>query len=69
MRTFTAGVLTVSDTCAAGTATDTSGPHLQELLTSNFTPTVVKYELVPDDMKKIEVRWYLKNFPTIFSKY
>lgn len=55
MQNFTAGVITISDTCSAGTATDTSGPHLKQLITDQYHPTVVRYELVPDDQNKIEV--------------
>lgn len=54
MKEFSAGIITVSDTCSAGTAVDTSGPKLQELLRSNFTPNIIKYELIPDDIKQIE---------------
>lgn len=46
---------TVSDTCSAGTATDTSGPLLQQLLKDNFQPVSIKYDLIPDDASQIEV--------------
>eukprot|EP00128_Syssomonas_multiformis_P006433 Colp12_sorted_trinity150504_noHs@23063 len=49
-----AGVLTVSDSCFQGTAVDTSGPNLKEiLLKSNLNVASVVNELVPDDKDKI----------------
>lgn len=56
MQKFSAGVITISDTCWAGTAIDTSGPHLKDLLETQCHPTSIRYELVPDDQNKIEVK-------------
>uniref|UniRef100_A0A8W7NZT4 MoaB/Mog domain-containing protein n=1 Tax=Anopheles atroparvus TaxID=41427 RepID=A0A8W7NZT4_ANOAO len=42
-------VLTISDTCAAGTATDTSGPHLVSLIKQAFETETVNYLLIPDE--------------------
>lgn len=49
----------VSDTCSNGLAIDTSGPYLETAFQTIFNPTRIKYEIVPDDMNKIEVITYL----------
>ncbi|XP_053657892.1 molybdenum cofactor synthesis protein cinnamon [Anopheles marshallii] len=47
-------VITVSDSCAAGTATDTSGPHLVELIKQSFKTDTVNYLLIADDEQLIK---------------
>ncbi|KAJ2546933.1 hypothetical protein EV175_005418 [Coemansia sp. RSA 1933] len=49
------GILTVSDKCSKGQATDTSGPALTQLLTETHQQqwTVVATRVVPDDMRQI----------------
>lgn len=47
---------TVSDSCSLGLAVDASGPHLQDLVKAQFNPTLIKYDIIPDDMGKIEVK-------------
>ncbi|XP_055638140.1 molybdenum cofactor synthesis protein cinnamon [Toxorhynchites rutilus septentrionalis] len=47
-------VITVSDTCSNGTATDTSGPLLISLVESKLNGTVVNYLVVPDDIDTIK---------------
>lgn len=34
---------------------DASGPHLKELVEAQLNPSLVKYDIIPDDMAKIEV--------------
>lgn len=52
-ETFTAAVITVSDSRSQGTRTDTSGPALAELLRKrNFS--VVGTQIVPDERVSIE---------------
>jgi molybdenum cofactor synthesis domain-containing protein len=48
-------VLTVSDRCSKGEATDTSGPALAELLTKN-SGHVLEQACVPDEPEAIEAR-------------
>lgn len=48
------GILTVSDSCSQGLAVDASGPHLIDLVKVQFNPTTVKYDVIPDDVDKIE---------------
>ncbi|KAG4076195.1 hypothetical protein HA402_014744 [Bradysia odoriphaga] len=48
------GILTISDSCSQGLAVDASGPHLIDLVKIQFNPTTVKYDVIPDDMDKIE---------------
>lgn len=45
----------VSDSCSQGVAVDASGPHLKDLVQAQFNPTIIKYDIIPDDMEKIEV--------------
>lgn len=45
----------VSDSCSQGLAVDASGPHLIDLVKGQFSPTTLKYDVIPDDMDKIEV--------------
>jgi molybdopterin adenylyltransferase len=51
--TFTAAVVTVSDSCARGERKDASGPAVTELL-SNSGFQVTSRETVPDDSTKIQ---------------
>ncbi|XP_063696022.1 molybdenum cofactor synthesis protein cinnamon [Culicoides brevitarsis] len=46
-------VLTVSDSCYHGSATDKSGPALEELLKQNFGATKILRGVVPDEASKI----------------
>ena len=46
-------ILTVSDSCAAGTREDGSGPALQELV-STRSCRVCDYRIVPDDIEQIK---------------
>ncbi|XP_055610414.1 molybdenum cofactor synthesis protein cinnamon [Uranotaenia lowii] len=46
-------VLTISDTCFNKTATDTSGPHLIQLIAEKFNATDINYQLVPDELDLI----------------
>ncbi|XP_052891045.1 molybdenum cofactor synthesis protein cinnamon isoform X2 [Anopheles moucheti] len=46
--------LTVSDSCAAGKAADTSGPHLVELIKQSFKTDTVNYLLIADDEQLIK---------------
>lgn len=50
---YTAAVITVSDSCARGDATDTSGPNLCRLLTEHGFE-VVFTETVPDEQEDIQ---------------
>ncbi|XP_035899060.1 molybdenum cofactor synthesis protein cinnamon isoform X1 [Anopheles stephensi] len=47
-------VITVSDSCAAGKGTDTSGPHLVELIKQAFKTDTVNYLLIADDEQLIK---------------
>lgn len=47
-------VITVSDTCSNGTATDTSGPHLVNLIKSQLNTTDVNYLIIPDEAEIIK---------------
>ena len=48
-----AGVLTVSDRCSRGEATDTSGPALCELLRAKLGATIVATRCLPDEMEQL----------------
>lgn len=48
-----AAVLTVSDRCSRGEATDTSGPALCELLRSNLGATIVATRCLPDERDQL----------------
>ena len=52
-ESFTAAVITVSDSCSKGTRTDTSGPAVAELLRKRNL-SVVGTEIVPDERPSIE---------------
>lgn len=53
MSPFTFAVLTVSDRCAAGQASDRSGPVIRQLLSAKeWRPAA--YEIVPDDRERIQ---------------
>uniref|UniRef100_A0A8D8A471 molybdopterin adenylyltransferase n=2 Tax=Culex pipiens TaxID=7175 RepID=A0A8D8A471_CULPI len=47
-------VITVSDSCSNGTATDTSGPHLVSLVKEKLDATDVNYLVVPDEADVIQ---------------
>jgi molybdopterin adenylyltransferase len=47
-ETFQAVVLTLSDRCAAGTATDTAGPAVANLLRAELSAHVYATEILPD---------------------
>lgn len=47
-------VITVSDSCSNGTATDTSGPHLVSLVKEKLDATDVNYLVVPDEANVIQ---------------
>ena len=48
-----AGVLTVSDRCSRGEATDTSGPALCELLRAKLGATIVATRCLADEMEQL----------------
>ena len=52
MSEFSAAVLTISDSCAAGRRADLSGPAVTKELAAKFK--VVKSEIVADDQPQIE---------------
>ncbi|XP_058059934.1 molybdenum cofactor synthesis protein cinnamon [Anopheles bellator] len=47
-------VITVSDSCYAGSAKDSSGPHLVGLIKQSLEPVSVNYLLIPDEQETIE---------------
>ncbi|XP_058821624.1 molybdenum cofactor synthesis protein cinnamon [Topomyia yanbarensis] len=47
-------VITVSDTCSNGTATDTSGPHLIDLIKDKLSEADVNYLVIPDETETIK---------------
>lgn len=48
-------VITVSDTCSNGTATDSSGPHLVSLVKSKLNSTAdINYVVIPDEIEIIK---------------
>jgi len=49
-------VLTISDRCASGEATDTAGPAAVELLRRELGAHIYKTEILPDDQPAIEER-------------
>jgi molybdopterin adenylyltransferase len=49
-------VLTISDRCAAGTARDTTGPAVADLLRQSLRATVLAVEIVPDGKQGIAER-------------
>jgi molybdopterin adenylyltransferase len=53
--TVRAGILTISDTGAAGEREDTSGAAIRELL-AGIEVSVERYEIVPDDRPQISER-------------
>lgn len=52
-ETFTVAILTCSDRCSAGTAIDTSGPALAELVRTAMNATVIATACLPDDAGQI----------------
>lgn len=49
------GVITVSDRCTNGEAEDLSGARLKELIDDKFGVKEIEYDLVPDEIPRIEV--------------
>jgi molybdenum cofactor synthesis domain-containing protein len=49
-----AAVVTISDRCSAGTALDTAGPAVAELLRSKLNARIAWARIVPDEADKIE---------------
>uniref|UniRef100_A0A182N791 MoaB/Mog domain-containing protein n=1 Tax=Anopheles dirus TaxID=7168 RepID=A0A182N791_9DIPT len=47
-------VITISDSCADGKATDTSGPHLVNLIKGSLKTDTVNYLLIPDEEELIK---------------
>lgn len=43
-------------------AVDASGPHLKDLVQERFNPTIIKCDIIPDDIEKIEVKSFCKSF-------
>ncbi|KAL4238950.1 hypothetical protein ACF0H5_003654 [Mactra antiquata] len=64
-ESFRVGILTVSDSCHAGTATDTSGPNLKKLTTTLLNNGIVAAQaVVPDnidDIKSKLIEWCDKD--------
>jgi molybdenum cofactor synthesis domain-containing protein len=52
-RPIRAAVLTVSDRCSRGTATDTSGPALAEMLRTRLGAEVVESRCLPDEQDQL----------------
>lgn len=52
-RPIRAAVLTVSDRCSRGTATDTSGPALADMLRARLGADVVETRCLPDEQDQI----------------
>jgi len=52
-RPIRAAVLTVSDRCSRGTATDTSGPALAEMLRTSLGAEVAESRCLPDEQDQI----------------
>lgn len=52
-RPIRAAVLTVSDRCARGAATDTSGPALAEMLRTRLGAEVVELRCLPDEQDRL----------------
>lgn len=55
-RVFQAVILTVSDRCSRGEATDTAGPAVARLLTGSIDARVYAAEIIPDDAGRIAER-------------
>lgn len=47
-------LFSVSDSCSNGSATDTSGIHLEQLIKDKFKSELTHYLIIPDDENKIE---------------
>lgn len=52
-RPIRAGVLTISDRCSRGIATDTSGPALCEILRSKLNAEIAHTRLLPDEADQL----------------
>ncbi|MBI5726102.1 MAG: hypothetical protein HZA50_19235 [Planctomycetes bacterium] len=55
-KIFQAAVLTVSDRCHAGTAQDTAGPAVADLLIKELGANIYKIRVVPDEIAEISRR-------------
>jgi len=55
-ETLQAAVITVSDSCAAGTATDTAGPAVAAMVRERLAAHLYAAEVVPDDEETIAER-------------
>jgi len=53
MEGIKAGILTASDRCHAGVATDVSGKLIEKIITGQLRAEVCCYKIVPDDEKLI----------------
>jgi molybdenum cofactor synthesis domain-containing protein len=53
---FQAVILTISDRCSRGEATDTAGPAVSRLLSGSLDTHVYAAELIPDDIDQIASR-------------
>ena len=51
---YKVGVLTVSDRCSQGQATDKSGPKLVEIVTQKLGWVVTQQSIVPDEIEEIK---------------
>ena len=49
-------VLTISDRCSRGEATDTAGPAVAKLLRESLGATVAQTEIIPDERSRIAAR-------------
>jgi molybdenum cofactor synthesis domain-containing protein len=61
---MTAAILTISDRCSAGQATDASGPALVAMCTEKIGAEIVATAIVPDDIPAIQAalrRWALES--------
>ncbi|XP_033114913.1 uncharacterized protein LOC117115296 isoform X2 [Anneissia japonica] len=70
---ITFGILTVSDSCFNNTAQDKSGLNLKQIVEDkerSFVGEVVKYSIVPDEIKQIKntlVDWSTENLNVILT--
>lgn len=64
LRPIRAAVLTVSDRCSKGQATDTSGPAIAEMLRSRLGAEIVTTRCLPDEIDQLSVcfvEWAARN--------
>ncbi|KAF2071227.1 hypothetical protein CYY_007461 [Polysphondylium violaceum] len=80
MSSYQIGVLTVSDTCARGEATDQSGPEIISMIKSHYKALMGKsgenitinttYKVVPDEVEHIQslvVQWVHQGYKLILT--